>query len=156
MRLITRRFSQSFIDVFAHGGHRLMGGTTGPHTTQRDAIQALHQRHMLRTREIRDPHADFVLCREVAESDPTDDEWLQIAKRVMARIGAADAMWWAFVSNDGHERSRLHIYALLIDSTGKPVATRRYQWASLNADGSRRARVPRELWLAMNPRGGAH
>ena len=156
MRLITRRFSQCFSYSFAREGYRLIGGTTGPHTTQRDAIQALHQRHMLRTREIPDPHADFVLCREVAESDPTDDEWLEIAVLVMARIGAADAMWWAFVSNDGHERSRLHIYALLIDSTGKPVATRRYQWASLNADGSRRARVPRELWLALNGRGDAH
>lgn len=156
MRLITRRFSGSFIQVFAREGYRLIGGTTGPHTTQREAIEALRQRRRLQSREIPDPHADFVLCREEDESDPTDDGWLQIVERVLVRIGAADALWWAFVSNDGHERSRLHIFALLIDSTGKPVATRRYQWANLNADGSRRARVPRELWLAMYPRGGAH
>ncbi|WP_143042537.1 hypothetical protein [Variovorax sp. YR634] len=111
---------------------------------------------MLQTREIPDPHADFVLCREVAESDPNDDEWLEIALSVMDRIGAADAMWWAFVSSYENERSKLHIYALLIDSTGKPVATRRHHWASLNADGSRRERVPKELWLALNGRGDAN
>ena len=156
MRNITRRFSGSFIQVFAREGYRLIGGTTGPHTTQREAIEALRQRRGLQSREIPDPHADFVLCREEDESDPTDDGWLQIVERVLVRIGAADAMWWAFVSNDGHERSRLHIFALLIDSIGKPVATRRYQWASLNADGSRRERIPRELWLALNGRGDTH
>lgn len=156
MKNITRWNSRSFTHVFGIKGYRLIGGTTGPHTTQREAIEALRQRRALQTRELRAPHAEFVLYREEVESDPTDDEWLQIAKRVMARIGAADAMWWAFVGYGGAGRFALHIFALLFDFTGKAVATRRYQWGSLNADGSRRERVPKELWLAMKARGGAH
>lgn len=155
MRNITLRFRQSFIPVFARAGYRLIGGTTGPYATQSDAHQALLQRRMLQTREIRNPFAGFVLCREMGESDPTDDEWLQIVDLVLVRIGAADAMWWAFVDSVWRERPCLHIYALLIDSTGKPVATQRHQWASLNADGSRRERLPKDEWLALNASGGA-
>ena len=142
MKNTTRRFSQLFLSVFAREDLRLIGGTTGPQTTHGDALEALRQRRGLQSRAIRNPHVHFTLFREVHESDLTDDEWLQVGMRVMERIGAADALWWAFVNIGWGGRYELNIYALLTDSTGKPVATGRYKLGRLNADGSKRVWVP--------------
>jgi len=156
MKTHTQRSNRSCRQLFACKGLRLIGGTTGAHTTQRDAVEAMRQRRNLKTREIRDPYADFLLFREKDESDPTDREWLQIVERVMIGFGAADAMWWAFAVESSHGRYALHISALLINSKGKPVASRRCQLGRLNADGSRRMRVPKKTGPTQHTRDGVN
>lgn len=144
MKTHTQRSNGSCRQAFACSGLRLIGGTTGPHTTERDAADAMRQRRMLQTRTTRQPFAQFGLHREEDESDPTDSEWLQIVEQVLTGFGAAGALWWVFAVETSHGRYALNICALLIDSMGKPLASRRCQLGRLNADGSRRERVPKE------------
>lgn len=144
MKTHTQRSNGSCRQAFACSGLRFIGGTTGAHATERDAVDVMRLWRMLQTRVMQKPFAQFALHREEDESDPTDGEWLQIVKQVMTGFGAADAMWWDFAVETSQGRYALNICALLIDSTGKPLASRRCQLGRLNADGSRRVRAPKE------------
>jgi hypothetical protein len=119
---------------------RLIGGS-GPQTTREHATDAIKLRRSLVVQPIRHSCAHFLICSEPDESTPTPAGWLRLADYLMRRIGAGDALWWAFLHDGEEGLPHMHITACLVDSSGHAAGNPRIRLGRLNVDGSIRIRA---------------
>lgn len=159
MRTKDFRAGRAPLFTFESATMRLLGGS-GPQTTREQAREAIRLRRKLVTQPMRHPYAHFLICLEADESAPTPDGWLQLAQDLMRRIGAGDALWWAFLRDCDDRLPNMHITACLVDSSGHAVGGPRIRLGRLNVDGSIRieaagSRVP-ESPINDQLKGGSH
>lgn len=159
MRTKDFRAARAPLFTFESETMRLIGGS-GPQATREQARDAIKLRRSLVTQYIRHPYAHFLICLEADESVPTPAEWLQLAQYLMRRIGAGDALWWAFLHDSDEELPHMHIAACMVDSSGHAVGGPRIRLGRINVDGSIRigaagSRVP-ENPINDQLNGGSH
>jgi len=159
MRTKEFRAARAPLFTFESETMRLIGGS-GPQATREQAKDAIKLRRSLVTHYIRHPYAHFLIWLEADEAAPTPAGWLQLAQYLMRRIGAGDALWWAFLHNCEDGLPHLHITACLVDPSGQAVGGPRIRLGRINVDGSIRikaagSRVP-ESQINDQPKGGSH
>ena len=140
MRTWTFKSARSPLFTFESTTMRLIGGS-GPQATREQARDAIKLRRSLVTQPIRNPYAHFLLCLEHDESAPTPAGWLQLAQYLMRRVGAGDALWWAFLHDGPEGLPHMHLTACMVDSNGHAVGGPRIRLGRLNVDGSIRIRI---------------
>ena len=121
---------------------RLLGGNN-PATAWAEARELIISRFSIAEKSRLWPHIQYRLDRDNDEFDLQDDEWLRVAGRVMTRVGAEHAIWWAFLQEAQQERvvkghrARLWITALLVKPDGKRIPVTPEFFCALNSDGSK-------------------
>lgn len=126
--------------TFDSAAMRLIGGSV-PQTTRRQARDAIKSRCALMAHPMRHPYVHFLIYPEPDELAPTHAAWLRLAEYLMRRIGAGNALWWAFLQGNEAGATRMHITAHLVDSSGGAVGSHPIRLGRLNVDGSIRTRT---------------
>ena len=140
MRTWDFRAARAPLFTFESETMHLIGGS-GPQATREQAKDAIKLRRNLVTQYIRHPYAHFLISLEADESAPTPAGWLQLAQYLMRRIGAGDALWWAFLHDGEDGLPHMHLTACLVDPSGHAVGGQRIRLGRINVDGSIRIRA---------------
>ena len=139
---LSRSYSLRQPPIFSRFNPRMLGGS-GFETTFEEARATTKERLKIVTCGQEWVHIVYCLWREPGECDLSDIEWLQVARRVMARIGAADVPWSAyldesdFIERGKQCRVRLWISACLVRADGSRVKANSEFYGALNPDGSK-------------------
>ena len=138
---LSRPYSYRY-PPFREVNPRMLGGS-GSETTFEEAQAAIKERLKIATCGQEWVHIIYCLWRDPGECELSEIEWLQVARRVMTRIGAEDVPWSAyldesdFIERGKHFRVRLWISACLIRPDGSRVKSNKEFYGALNPDGSK-------------------